>query len=100
MASAKILDHGQITIPKEIRDSLGLKKGDVVETQLIGECVVITPRRLARPEDWKGLLKVMSSVHEQNRGISEEEVYKDVQRAVAELRQEDYDKQKKTAHCP
>ena len=31
MAIAKILEHGQITIPKPIRESLGLKKGDVVE---------------------------------------------------------------------
>lgn len=100
MASAKILENGQITIPKKIRDSLGLKKGDVVDTQLVDGHVVITPRRLAISEDWKELLKVMNSVHEQNRGTSEEAVYQDVQRAVAELRQGDYDKQKKTAHCP
>ena len=43
------------------------------------------------------LLEVMKSVQEQNRGISEEDVYQDVERAVAELRQEEYDKQKKTA---
>ncbi len=42
----------------------------------------------------------MHSVHEQNRGISEEEVYHDVERAVAELRQEEHDKQKKTACRP
>ncbi len=100
MAAAKILEHGQITIPKEIRDSLGLKKGDVVDTQLVNGSVVITPKRLATSEDWNGLLEVMNSVHEQNKGISEEEVYQDVQRAVSELRQEDYDKQKKTAYCP
>ena len=47
-------------------------------------------------EDWTKLLQVMNSVHQQNRGISEEEVYQDVERAVAELRQEEYDKQKKT----
>ena len=48
-------------------------------------------------EDWAKLLQVMNNVHEQNRGVSEEEVYQDVQRAVDELRQEEYDKQKKTA---
>ena len=37
----------------------------------------------------------MNSVHEQNKGISEEQVYQDVERAVAELRQEEYGKQKK-----
>ncbi len=97
MAAAKILEHGQITIPKQIRESLGLKKGDVVDARLEGNCVVITPRKLATPEEWDKLLQVMNTVHEQNSGVSEEEVYQAVQRAVTELRQEDYDKQKKTA---
>ena len=44
--------------------------------------------KLTVSEDWEKLLQVMKSVHEQNRGISEEEVYQDVERAVAELRQE------------
>ena len=99
MAIAKILEHGQITIPKSIRENLGLKKGDVVDARIEGDCVVITPRKLVTSEDWEKLLQLMHSVHEQNRGISEEEVYHDVERAIAELRQEEYDKQKKTA-CP
>ncbi|RKU09547.1 hypothetical protein C6501_15255 [Candidatus Poribacteria bacterium] len=45
-----------------------------------------------RQENWKKLMQIMKSVHEQNRGISEEEVYQDVERAVAELRQEDYER--------
>lgn len=99
MAIAKILEHGQITIPKPIRESLGLKKGDVVDARIEGDSVVITPQKLVTSEDWEKLLQVMNNVHEQNRGISEEEVYQDVERAVAELRQEEYDKQKKTACC-
>ncbi len=96
MASAKILEHGQITIPKQIRESLGLKKGDVVDARLEGNCVVIMPKKSTSPENWAKLLQVMKSVHEENKGVSEEEVYQDVERAVAELRQEEYDKQKKT----
>lgn len=94
MAATKMLENGLITIPKQIRESLGLKKGDVVDARIEGDCVVITPEK---SENWAKLLQVMKSVHEQNRGISEEEVYQDVERAVAELRQEEYDKQKKTA---
>ncbi|RKU19700.1 hypothetical protein C6503_07245 [Candidatus Poribacteria bacterium] len=97
MAIAKILEHGQITIPKPIRESLGLKKGDVVDARIEGDSVVITPQKLVTSENWEKLLQVMNNVHEENRGISEEEVYQDVERAVAELRQEEYDKQKKTA---
>lgn len=88
MAISKVLEHGQITIPKQIRESLGLKEGDVVDVRLEGDCVVITPRKLVTSEAWEKLLQVMNSVHEQNRGIGEEEVYQDVKRAVAELRQE------------
>ena len=43
-------------------------------------------------EDWEKLLQVMNSVHEQNRGINEEEVFQDIQIAVTELRQEDYER--------
>lgn len=100
MAAAKILEHGQIIIPKQIRESLGLKRGDIVDARVEGDCVVITPRKSVTSEDWEKLLQVMDTVHDQNRRISEEEVYQDAQRAVTELRQEDYDKQKKTAHRP
>ncbi len=88
MAVAKIRERGQITIPKQIRDSLGLKKGDVVEARIEGDCVVIMPKKSTKPENWTKLLQVMNNVHEQNRGISEEEVYQDVQRAVDEFRNE------------
>ena len=100
MVIAKILERGQITIPKSIRENLGLKKGDVVDARIEGDCVVITPRKLVASEDWEKLLQLMHSVHEQNRGISEEEVYHDVECAVAELRQEEHDKQKNTACRP
>ncbi len=36
MAVVKILEHGQITLPKQIRESLGLRKGDVVDARLEG----------------------------------------------------------------
>ena len=88
MAVAKVLEHGQIIIPKPNRESLGLKKGDVLDVRLEGDCVVIMPRKLVTSEAWEKLLQVMNSVHKQNRGVSEEEVYQDVERAVAELRQE------------
>lgn len=85
MAVTKIRERGQITTPKPIRESLGLKKGDVVDARIEGDCVVITPQK---SENWAKLLQVMKSVHEQNKGVSEKEVCQDVERAVAELRDE------------
>ena len=72
MSIAKIREYGQMTISKQNQESLELKK--------------------VNSENWKKLLQVMKSVHEQNRGVSEEEVYQDVQRAVDELRQENYER--------
>ncbi len=46
---------------------------------------------------WNGLRRVMESVHKKNRGISEAEVCADIQRAVTELRNEEYSK--KTPRC-
>ena len=48
--------------------------------------------KLTISKDWEKLLQVMSSVHQQNRGFSEEKVYQDVQRVVGELRQEEYER--------
>ena len=46
---------------------------------------------------WNGLRRVMESVHTKNRGASEAEVCADIQRAVTELRNEEYSK--KTPRC-
>lgn len=56
MAVAKIRERGQITIPKQIRESLGLKKGDVVDAKIEGDCVVIMPKKSTTPENWAKLL--------------------------------------------
>ena len=46
MPVRRVLQHGQITIPKKIRQVLGLKKGDMAEVELEGETIVITPQKL------------------------------------------------------
>ena len=108
MSAIKILQDGQITIPKHIRDTLDLKEGDIAEVRLEDGQIVITPH-FSREETsklrsepavsaWGELQRVMSSVHQKNRGVSESEVVSDVQRAVAELRQEEYER--KTSCCP
>ena len=108
MSVIKILRDGRVTIPKHIRDTLGLKHGDVAEAELENGRIVITPNfskkeanklhsKRAKTSAWNELRRVMESVHEKNRGVSEAEVTADVQRAVAELRQEEYDKE--TSRC-
>jgi len=89
MPIVKILQHGQITIPKKFREILGLRKGDLAEAQLDGDRIVIVPKRLVKDKAWRELLEVMDRVHQKNRGLSEEEVTQDVLKAIAELREEE-----------
>ena len=96
MPVVKILQHGQITLPKEFRETLGLEKGDLAEAELEGDRIVITPKRLVRDKAYRELLEVMDRVHQKNKGVSEEQVTQDVMKAIAELREEEYAKQKKT----
>ena len=46
MPEIKILQDGRVTIPKYIRDTLGLKKGDIAEAKLEDGRIVITPNYL------------------------------------------------------
>ena len=46
MPVRRVLEHGQITIPKMIRQVLGLKKGDMAEFELEGDIILITPKKL------------------------------------------------------
>ncbi len=95
MPIVRIMQHGQITIPKKFREILGLEKGDLAEAELEGGKIVITPKRLVKEKALRELLAVMDSVHQKNEGVSEEEVMQDVLKAVAELREEEYAKRNK-----
>jgi AbrB family looped-hinge helix DNA binding protein len=58
MSVIKILNHGQITIPKQIRDVLGLKRGYLAEAELEGDRIVITPKKLTpKKETLSGISK-------------------------------------------
>jgi len=95
MPIVKIMQHGQITIPKKFREALGLRKGDLAEAELDGDCIVITPKRLVKDKALAELFELMDRVHGRNKGFSEEEITQDVMKAIAELREEEYAKQSK-----
>lgn len=90
MPMVRLLDHGQITIPKRFWEALGLKKGDVAEAELEGERIVFTPKKLVRQKVWQRLSALLDEVHQQNKGVSEKRVARDVLEAIAELREEEY----------
>ncbi len=66
MPTVKIMQHGQITIPKKFREILGLKKGDLAEAELEGERLVITPKKLVKDKALEELFALMDRVHERN----------------------------------
>jgi len=43
---SKVTRHGQITLPKSVRDKLGVYEGDIVEIEIVGENAVIVPKKL------------------------------------------------------
>ena len=94
MPVVKILQHGQVTIPKRFREVLGLKKGDLAEAELEEGRIVITPKRLVKDKAYRELLEAMDRVHQKNKGVSEEQVTQDVMKAIAELQEEEYAQQK------
>ena len=56
MPWAKVLRSGQVTFPKEVRESLNLKEGDIVDFEIQGSAVVIRPKVMidkGKAEVWK-----------------------------------------------
>jgi antitoxin PrlF len=43
MLDAKVTSKGQMTIPKAVRDRLGIRPGDEVEIVIEGWCVYVSP---------------------------------------------------------
>ena len=71
MALVKVTRKGQVTIPKEIRESLGVEEGDVVEVKAEGGVVLVKPtgnvkphRRLTKRE-YQALVKELDRMREE-----------------------------------
>jgi len=86
----KQLRHGQITIPKEMRDALGVQEDDLLAVTLADgrleiEPVRVTPKAGGSP--WaKELYDLFAPVRKSLEGYSEEEVNEAIDAAVREVR--------------
>ncbi len=87
MAFVKVLRGGQITMPKELRETLEIKEGDILEVQLEKNKVVLKPKVLLdKKEAWERLNQVMAKVGKRHGKFSEEEVESDILEAVKTVR--------------
>jgi len=64
MLVAKILEKGQIVIPKEARKKANLAPGDKVEVKVTKKGIVILPFKKSYTESFKGLVKGKLSMEE------------------------------------
>ena len=88
MTLVKLTGHGQVTIPKEIRERLGLHEGDYFEAEIVGDRVVMTPQKSGKEASVKRLRTVMDRVHAKNPDADEDEVVAIALEAVEEIRHE------------
>lgn len=57
MIKATITSKGQLTLPKSVRDRLGLREGDQVEVTVVKREMRLRPLRRYRASELPGLLK-------------------------------------------
>lgn len=86
----KALRHGQITIPKEFRDALGLTHEDVLSVTLEDGKLQIEPVRLGaqqgNPHWARELYELFAPVRESLEDVPEEEINQAIDAALEEVR--------------
>ena len=88
----RIQEKGQVTLPARMRRALNLKKGDLVAVEPTADGVLIRPvdvQEVRTGSPWlKELYDQFAPAREEilARGISEEEVNDDIDRAIREVR--------------
>lgn len=46
MPLTKVTRNGQVTIPSELRRQVGIKEGDLVELEAVGDHLILVPKKL------------------------------------------------------
>ena len=57
MATARITSKGQITVPKQVRDRLGIEPGDALEFHFEDGRLEVRPVRRRRLKEFRGLFR-------------------------------------------
>ena len=87
----KQLRHGQITIPKELREAIGLDEDDMLSITVTGDRLEIEPVKVAskrKDSPWaRELYEMFAPVRESLKDRSEEEVNEAIEEALREARE-------------
>jgi len=91
MPIVRALRYGQVNLPEEFRKTLNIKEGDLLEAELEGEKIVLTPKTLFnKNEAWEKVFRVLSEVHEKTKHIPIQEAEKDALELIQEARGREY----------
>lgn len=83
MPAVKVLRHGQLTLPKRLREQLQISEGDILEADIQDEAIVLRPKVLLdKNQAWQKLRAVMEQVGRRHQAIPEEEIERDVLEAI------------------
>ena len=87
MPYVKVLRGGQITMPKEIRDGLEIKEGDILEVEMGKDRVVLKPKVLMDKGDaWARLNQTIGKSSKRQHKIPEKEIERDALEAIRTAR--------------
>ncbi|MGD0232429.1 MAG: AbrB/MazE/SpoVT family DNA-binding domain-containing protein [Syntrophorhabdales bacterium] len=87
MPWARVLRSGQVTFPKEVRESLNLKEGDIVDFEIQGSAVVIRPKVMidkGKAEIWK----MFDEMHEKMKDEDPQKIEQLIGEAIKETRKQ------------
>jgi len=93
MPLVKVIRHGQITIPKELRAVLGIVEGDILEVKLAKGGMTIKPKlaidkELAREKLLRSIKKLQSKVKD----VDGDELDAAIEEAILAARKEELKK--------
>ena len=75
MPIVKIRDRGQLTIPADLRNDLGLEENDALNMIKVGDALILTQKRLAGDALSQKMKKAMNK-----KGLSLDDLLKDLKR--------------------
>jgi AbrB family looped-hinge helix DNA binding protein len=87
MMWARVLRSGQVTFPKEVRSSLNLKEGDILDFELKDSMVIVRPKTLVDKKK-SAFWNMLDRMHEKLKDEDPEEIEKAIAEAIEEVRKD------------